>query len=76
MCEYCGNERKLIHSESVKTENAIINIAIGFDEDGYLTTSTILQTAHTFPPCHLQLKTIVNICPMCGEKQLLKMIAL
>lgn len=68
MCEYCGNERKLIHSETIQKENAIINTVIGFDEEGYLVTSTILQTAITLPPYHLKARAVVNVCPMCGKE--------
>lgn len=68
MCEYCGNERKPIFSEIKQTVNSTISTVIGFDEEGYLVTSTMLQTAHTLPPYHLQSKTIVNVCPMCGEE--------
>lgn len=68
MCEYCGKERKPIHSQIIQKKNAIINTVIGFDEEGYLVTSTILQTTHTLPPYHLESKTVVNICPMCGEE--------
>lgn len=77
MCKYCKNERKPIHQENIQTENAVINTVIGFDKEGYLVTSTILQTALTFPPYHLKAKTIANVCPMCGkETELHKMIAL
>ena len=68
MCEYCGNERKPIHSEIIQNKNAIINTVIGFDKEGYLVTSTLLQTAHTLPPYHLESKTVINICPMCGKE--------
>ena len=68
MCEYCGSERKAIHSEVIQKENAIINTVIGFDKEGYLATSTILQTTRTLRPYRLEARTIVDICPMCGEK--------
>lgn len=68
MCEYCGKERKPIHSQIIQKKNVIINIVIGFDEEGYLAISTILQTAYTLPTYHLESKTVVNICPMCGEE--------
>lgn len=68
MCEYCGSERKPIFSEIKQTSNSIISTVIGFDEEGYLVTSTMLQTAHTLPPYHLQSKNIVNVCPMCGKE--------
>lgn len=68
MCEYCRKERNPIHSQIIQKKNAIVNTVIGFDEEGYLATSTILQTAHTLPPYYLESKTVVNICPMCGEE--------
>lgn len=68
MCEYCGNERKPIHSQNIQKENALINTVVGFDKEGYLVTSTILQTVYTLRPYHLKAKTIVDFCPMCGEE--------